>query len=447
MVKGLSNLINKEVKELLRDPKIMIGMVLMPLITFPLMGAAMNVSTSTIQESIKQVSVLLLDKDQGPMARSLLFAFQSMNITVIKTSSSTVDEALNDLQQSNSTTLVVIPQSFSQNLTLGLKGQLVVYSAYKSLSMAEGIRSSAVDVPINLYKNALVTQAISQAFPNRDPATVLDPISVSDLAVVKGKIINVSADVLRSLFMSQSMGFPMVIMLLLISAMQIAATSVSIEKEEKTLETLLTMPISRLGILTGKLAGSVVVAAAGAVASMIGVNYYVGSVFTMIPTQNVSIEDLGLTMSPLAYGLLGVTIFVTIVSALTLAIIIAAFSENVRSAQSLVGPLNFVFILPSLILMFADIEMLPPPLQIVLYAIPYTHAILASKAAFMGDYFTMLRSIAYISVFTIVVLYIAAKIFTTEKIVTARISFRKRGLRKPLFKQPKLPEAYVPTAT
>jgi len=435
LVKGLSNLINKEVKELLRDPKIMIGMVLMPLITFPLMGAAMNVSTSTIQESIKQVSVLLLDKDQGPMARSLLFAFQSMNITVIKTSSSTVDEALNDLQQSNSTTLVVIPQSFSQNLTLGLKGQLVVYSAYKSLSMAEGIRSSAVDVPINLYKNALVTQAISQAFPNRDPATVLDPISVSDLAVVKGKIINVSADVLRSLFMSQSMGFPMVIMLLLISAMQIAATSVSIEKEEKTLETLLTMPISRLGILTGKLAGSVVVAAAGAVASMIGVNYYVGSVFTMIPTQNVSIEDLGLTMSPLAYGLLGVTIFVTIVSALTLAIIIAAFSENVRSAQSLVGPLNFVFILPSLILMFADIEMLPPPLQIVLYAIPYTHAILASKAAFMGDYFTMLRSIAYISVFTIVVLYIAAKIFTTEKIVTARISFRKRGLGKSLFKQ------------
>jgi len=53
----------------------------------------------------------------------------------------------------------------------------------------------------------------------------------------------------------------------------------------------------------------------------------------------------------------------------------------------------------------------------------------------MGDYFTMLLSIAYISVFTIAVLYIAARIFTTEKIVTARISFRKRGLRKPLFKQ------------
>jgi len=435
LVKGLSNLINKEVKELLRDPKIMIGMVLMPLITFPLMGAAMNVSTSTIQESLKQVSVLLMNLDHGPMAQSLLVAFQGMNITIIESNASTVDAALSELQQSNSTTLVVIPQGFSQNLTLGRKGQLIVYSIYKSLSLVEGVRSSAVDVPINLYKNALVTQAISQAFPNRDPTTVLDPILVSNLAVVKGKVINVSSDVLRSLFISQSMGFPMVIMLLLISAMQIAATSISIEKEEKTLETLLTMPISRLGILTGKLAGSVAVAAAGAIASMIGVNYYVGSIFSTLPTQNISLEDLGLTMTPLAYGLLGVTIFVTIVSALALAIIIAAFSENVRSAQSLVGPLNFIFILPSLILMFADIEMLPYPLQIVLYAIPYTHSILASKAAFMGDYFTMLRSITYISAFTIAVLYIAAKIFTTEKIVTARISFRKRGLRKSLLKQ------------
>jgi ABC-2 type transport system permease protein len=430
LVSGLSNLVKKEIKELLRDPKILIGMVLMPLLIFPLMGEAINISTTSVQESMKQVSVSVMNEDHGPMAQSLLLAFKGMNITVIETNASTVDEALNDLQLTNATTLVVIPIGFSQNLTLGLKGQLEVYSVYKSLSVAEQVRSSAVDVPITLFEDALVRQAITQAFPNRDPSAVLNPIMVNSFSVVKGNIINISSDVLRSLFMSQSIGFPIVIMLLLISAMQIAATSVSIEKEEKTLETLLTMPISRLGILTGKLAGSVVVAAAGAVASMIGVNYYLGSAFNSMPTQTVNLEALGLTMSPLAYGLLGVVIFVTIVSALALAIIIAAFSENVRSAMSLVGPLNILFVLPSLILMFTDIGILPYPLQIVLYAIPYTHAILASKAAFIGDYFTMVRSIVYISAFTIAVLYIAARIFTTEKIITARISFRRRGLRK-----------------
>jgi len=91
--------------------------------------------------------------------------------------------------------------------------------------------------------------------------------------------------------------------------------------------------------------------------------------------------------------------------------------------------LNIIFIIPSMVLMFTDIEILPAPFQVVLYAIPYTHAILAAKAAFMGDYLVMARSIAYVSVFTVVLLYVAAKIFTTEKIVTARISFRKRGAK------------------
>jgi ABC-2 type transport system permease protein len=434
LVSGLNNLIKKEVKELLRDPKILLGTVLMPLLIFPLMGSAMNISSTAVEESVRQVSVWLMDMDRGPMAQSLSLSFRSMNVTIIETHASTVDEALEELQQTNITTLVIIPSGFSQNLTLGLKGNVEVYSVYKSLSVAEGVRSTIVDIPINVFEGALIRQAISQAFPGRDPSTVLDPISVSSFAVVKGKVVDVPPEVLRSLFLSQSLGFPMVIMLLLISAMQVAATTVSIEKEEKTLETLLTMPISRLGILTGKLVGSVVVAAAGAVASMIGVNYYTSSIFSMMPTETVNLEALGLTMSPLGYGLLGAVMFVTIVSALALAIVVAAFSENVRSAQSLVGFLNIIFIIPSLVLMFADIEILPYPFQMVLYAIPYTHAILASKAAFMGDYFIMVRSIAYISVFTVAVLYIAAKIFTTEKIVTARISFKKRGAMKPLFK-------------
>jgi ABC-2 type transport system permease protein len=434
LVSGLNNLIKKEVKELLRDPKILLGMVLMPLLIFPLMGSAMNISTTAVEESVRQVSVSLMDMDRGPMAQNLSLAFRSMNITIIETQASTIDAALEELQQTNMTTLIVIPSGFSQNLTLGLKGSLKVYSVYKSLSIAEGARSSVVDVPINVFEGVLIRQAIIQAFPGRDPSTVLDPVSVSSFAVFKGNVIDVPAEVLSSLFMSQSLGFPMVIMMLLISAMQVAATTISIEKEEKTLETLLTMPISRLGILTGKLVGSVVVAAAGAVASMVGVNYYTSSIFSLMPTETVNLEALGLSMSPLGYALLGIVMFVTIVSALALAIVVAAFSENVRSAQSIVGFLNIIFIIPSLVLMFADIEILPYPFQLVLYAIPYTHAILASKAAFMGDYFIMLRSIAYISVFTVVVLYVAAKIFTTEKIVTARISFKKRGAMKALFK-------------
>ena len=42
-------------------------------------------------------------------------------------------------------------------------------------------------------------------------------------------------------------------MIMLTYSMQIAATSVAMEKEEKTLETLLTVPVDRFAILMGKL--------------------------------------------------------------------------------------------------------------------------------------------------------------------------------------------------
>ena len=86
-----------------------------------------------------------------------------------------------------------------------------------------------------------------------------------------------------------------------------------------------------------------------------------------------------------------------------------------------------VFI-PALIMMFSDISMLPPAVRIVLLAIPYTHSSMASKAAFLGNYSTALTSIGYISLFTVVVLYVSARIFSTERIITAR--FTGESLRR-----------------
>lgn len=430
MVSGLRNLVVKEIKEMIRDPKILLGMVLMPLIMFPVMGAAMNISQTAVEESLKEVSMALMDLDQGPMAKDLIQSFNALKVTLMEMEASSLDEALELLQGSNITTLVVIPSGFSRNLTLGFRGELEVYSVIRSISLSEGAKASVADAPIGAYENLLVYQAIRQAIPDRSPETVLDPIALHSFVILKGRLVEAPPGVLTGLFMSQSFAFPMVIMLLLISAMQMAATSVAIEKEEKTLETLLTLPVGRLSILAGKLGGSVVVAAAGAIAALIGVNYYTSSIFSIAQTGIPDLEALGIALSPTAYILLGVTMFVTIVSALALAICVATFAENVRSAQSLVAPLNLLVVLPSLGLMFADIEILPLAVQVVLYAIPYTHSILASKAAFTGDYFTMLTSIAYISLFSIAILFITARIFATEKIITARLTFKRLRIKK-----------------
>jgi ABC-2 type transport system permease protein len=194
----------------------------------------------------------------------------------------------------------------------------------------------------------------------------------------------------------------------------------------------MTLPVGRMTILSGKLAGSIVVAIAGAIAYMIGFGYYMTSAFSFAPEMtSMSTGDVGIGLEPIGTVLLGVNIFVTLVSGLALAISLATFADSVRSAQSLTGFLTVPVILPAIILMFSDLQMLPQTVRWLLLVIPYTHSIIASKAAFLGNYGIVLRSIGYISVFTIVVLYIAARIFSTERIITARFtSFSLKDLLK-----------------
>jgi len=137
---------------------------------------------------------------------------------------------------------------------------------------------------------------------------------------------------------------------------------------------------------------------------------------------------LGLAPSLFGYMLLGISLFVTLLSALAIAVVLSAFAENVRSAQSLVGYVYPFLFIPSLILMYVDINTLPLAVKIVLYAIPYSHPIIASRAVTMGDYWTAALGIVYVSIFTLVIMYFASRLFATEKVLTAKLRFR--GLRR-----------------
>lgn len=430
MFKGLFNIIVKEVKELVRDPKILLGMIIVPLIMFPLMGFAIQTSMEAAEESMGSISMAVMDLDKGSVAENLTNFLATLNVRIVEVDDLSLTEAVNYVEQSNLTGLIVISPSFSDNITDGLKAELDVYTVFRGGGIAESTSSSAISALLKMFEEGLVVQKVGEKFPE-NPETVLDPIELAEKSIIKGKDVNIPPEVLFGLMMSQSLGMPIGIMMLLIFAMQLAATSVASEKEEKTLETLLTLPVSRFTILVGKLTGSIIVAVVGAVAYIVGFSYYMGSFMGVMPAENgVDLAAIGLAPTPISYLLLGASLFMALLSALALAISISIFAEDVRGAQALVGPLSILLIFPMIFTMFTDIYALPFPLMIVLLAIPFTHPMLAARAAFTGDYLTAIIGIVYVTIFTIAVLYIAAKLFGTEKILTARLKFRRFRLRK-----------------
>jgi ABC-2 type transport system permease protein len=427
----LFNIVVKEVKELIRDPKILLGMIIVPLIIFPLMGFAIQTSMEAAEESMGNISMAVMDLDGGPVAENLTIFLTALNVRIVEVDDLNFTEAVKYVEQRNLTGLVVILPDFSSNITSGLKAKLDLYTVFRGGGIAESTTSSAISDLLNAFEEGLIVQKVYERIPDQDPETVLNPIDLSDNSIIKGKSVQVPPSVLFGLIMAQSTGMPVGMMVLLIFAMQLAATSVASEKEEKTLETLLTLPVNRFTVLVGKLTGSIIVAVVGAIAYIVGFSYYMGSSMGFVPAEtSVDLAAIGLAPTLISYLLLGISLFMALVSALALAISISIFAEDVRGAQALVGPLSILLFLPMLFTMFTDIYALPFPLMILLFAIPFTHPMLAARATFTGDYITAVIGIVYVTIFTIVVLYIAARLFGTEKILTARLKFRRFGLRK-----------------
>lgn len=427
MLRGFTTILVKELRELMRDPKILVGMIVLPLIMFPILGLVLGYAAQTAQEEAMRATLLVVDNDGGNWSQVFVrYLNNSLNVNVVSnvTPQTVVEEGL--LAQYNSSSFLVIPQGFSENLTSYSAGELNVtgvvnsYGVFSGGGIFSGLGGSFVVGIVEGFNRAVA--------PN--------VVFVSQSSVIQGVIQEgVDVSILSGLLLTQSIALPITVMIMLTYAMQIAATSVAMEKEEKTLETLLTTPVDRFAILMGKVASTIIVAGVAAVTVLIGYNYMLGSVSMGVMSGlgsngNIDLVALGLVPSVFGYALLGVSLFFTLLSALALAVIMSAFSENVRGAQALVGYIYPLIFIPSLALIYIDVNSLPVALKAVLFAIPYSHPIIASQAVVVGDYAIVILGIVYVAAFTVVIMYIASRLFATEKILTAKLKFGKGASKK-----------------
>jgi len=423
MLKGFTTILVKELKELMRDPKILIGMIVLPLIIFPVMGLVLGYAVESAQEQAQKATLLVVNNDGGEWSETFIgYLNMTMNVAVVNDITPQEVVTQNLLTEYNSTQFVEIPPDFSQNMTQHIDGDVAitatvnVYGVFQGGGIFSNIGSSSFSGFVNGFNRAIAP----------------DVVYTAQSTIIKGEIQEgVDPATLSGLLLSQSIALPVTLMIMITYSMQIAATSVAMEKEEKTLETLLTVPVDRFAILMGKLSSTIIVAGVAAVTVLVGYNYMLGSLTLGITTTTaIDLVALGLVPSPLGYALLGISLFVTLLSALALAVIMSAFSEDVRGAQALVGYLYPLIFVPAMVLIYLDVNTLPLALKAVLYAIPYSHPIIASKVIVLGDYTTVIFGIIYVAAFTIVIMYIASRLFATEKILTAKLKFKRRGQKK-----------------
>ncbi len=426
----LRNIVLKELREIVRDPRLLIGMIIVPVLMMPLMGLGIRAAMESSEKELSKMETGLLNQDLAVGSHNysdMLYSLMLQNNMIIRNSTGQdAASAVNWAMQNDLSTLIVLPPSFSEDISNGSSVNVSVYQMLRHFGFDEMAGEQRMTSVFILFNNIVLHERLRNNYSSSNPLQPPVPANVVSHSVIKGEILNISPSNLINSIYASGLLVPMAISIVIVLAAQLAATSVAMEKEQKTLEVLLTLPIKRINILLGKLSGVILVAALATVAMLLSFGYYMSS-FTIRGGTQVDLAAAGLAPDVTGYLLLAASLFLSIISALALAVLLAAYTKDVRSAQSLLGVLFLPIFVPAFLLMFAPVEILPGGIQAVIYAIPFSYPSIASKALYTKEYSVVALGIVYQLAFTAIVLIIAARFFASEKIMTAKLRWgRKR---------------------
>lgn len=412
----IGNIIKKEFKELF------ILSTLIPIVVIAIVFASVGQMIGGVEESMEEKPVIgIVDIDDGD------FSDIAMSVLIEKAEviydGGDAEEGLEEVREENGVALLVIPENFSQNIYANHPGEIEIYWIMKGAGMLDSISSGVVEGLIQAVNQGISTKLI-QEDSSFDPALVLAPTQRVETTFFKGKEIEgLSSSQLGNMLSSQSIVIPVVVMMLIIMAGASVISSMGLEKENKTLETLLTLPVRRSHIVIGKIVGSALVGMIMAAIYMIGFSRYMSS----FQISDINLADFGLALGMQDYLLVGISLFAALLAGLSLCIVLGTFAKNYRSAQTLIFPITALAMISMFITMFKDFDTIPAVLRILVFAIPFSHPMMAMRALMLDNYSLVIGGIAYTAVFTIVMIGIAVRIFNSDRLLTG--SVRRRAAR------------------
>ncbi len=426
-MKPLSNIIGKEVKEMLTLATI-VPVVIMAVL-FASLGGAIG---GAQHEAAKAPKIALIDQDHT-LYSQISVDWISKNTEVVYNGTD-VDEGLKSVTSVGGSALLVILPGFASNLTANASGTIQVYWIMYGAGAMDAVSSAVVDNIISGVNRQLST-AMIQNHMTDNATVILNPTVKSETTYFKGKTMEgVSPVTISSVLSSQSFLVPLVVMMVILMTGGTVIASMGMEKENKTLETLLTMPVKRRDIVLGKLAGAALVGLIMAVVYMAGMGYYMSSLQSQ---GSLDLARYGLILNPLDYALVGLSLFLAVLSALSLCMLLGAFARDYKSAQSLTMPITFLAMVPFFVMMLKDFNTLPAFAQVGLFLIPFSHPMMAMNNLMFDDYGLVLAGIAYEALFAGLAMGLAVWMFKKDMLITGRKKKEKRaGLRwKPGRKQ------------
>ncbi len=437
----ITNVIKKEIREMLTPGSVI--SVLFMVILFACLG---NLIGGEVEKSVTLPEFGLV-VDEGPYLEyeyvdptgevivgvwdpitllEELYGAESYKIVIMDIpSDSPSDIIISELEDKGLSSALIMPgiEEFRACLETGDTILVDQYYMYSPTGVFGTVSSEVMTSIVSLMSHDL--SKILMSIGGQDNYEfIVDPISSSKdgiNTVISGEAhAGVTPSDISNTISSQTMMIPMVIMIVIMMVGSIVISSMGSEKENKTLETLLTLPIKRTSIVTGKIVAAAIVGLVYGLAYMVGMSIYVGSMTGMISSTGATIDlaAIGMSLDTMDWALIMLSMFLAIVCALGICMILGAFSKNYKSAQTMTMPLSIMAMVPMFIIMFTGWYGSGTVVQIICFAIPFSHPMMAMQSLMFGDMQLVLGGIAYMAVFAIATILITVRLYNSDILIT-----------------------------
>ncbi|MGC9209717.1 MAG: ABC transporter permease [Acidilobus sp.] len=399
----LTAVVWKELLDMVRDRRALALMILIPLVGLPAMAL---VAGGLSAAQVVTVHIMVLDNKSYQIASWLASQLKQQastyGLNVNVTLSEGITNQIYDVE-------VMFPPGFYENLTkidgvstLIVKSMVGNYAAQEVVNLISSIVSQLSGQVVTERVEELAKMANVTVSPSR----LLNPIEITSGFYLPSGAVATAQQVQLSLsvrLLEFSLFF------VVNPAIVLVTDSFLGEKERKTLEVLLSSPISRTDLLLGKLASSAIMGLIIALADSGGVLIY----FMLLAGYG-----LHFTPSVLALNVADAAILVFMTSSMITPIILR--SPSTRAAQASSYAILMVALGIYFSALFVNVQSLPAPLRALLLAIPFTEASAALTNYVLGQglytLLDLLAMVGFAGLFTL----IALKSFSAEKLITSR---------------------------
>jgi ABC-type Na+ efflux pump permease subunit len=388
-------MIRKEVREVFRSRWLILGFIISPMFAWMFQGAFLSFIVGQTTEEPEQVYITV--EDNGVWGRQLYEAIYAnrSNLLIDPLVNITLEQGQGLVADKTVSVWVLIPENFTQelNTTTHSTLQIVVNTA--------SFRATAAASRIDAFAKSVINEAI-----------VIRDVQVDWYTISP----------------EANYGHQLAIFLVILTSVLAPAPYISKsfagERETKTLEALLVVPMSRLKILGAKLVAGLALTAIYSVFTAVGILTYNLSIILRVVNLAPELQQANINLYTVNANTIPLIIFcqfLVLLCAIGIGVVISCLAKDRATAESVN---SMIMLIPTFIIgilgFTGSILQYGGVLELIILAIPFSHAILFLNAvlAGTGTVVGLSINIGYMIGFTVVFLLIGAKLFEREAIIS-----------------------------